>query len=63
MSLRPFKFLVQAVVTEHQNGDAAITGERILPDDGKQPFVLYGLPALRAFADDFERQLHEAEQK
>lgn len=55
MNLRPFKFVVQAVALEIDD-DGAPVGERIA-----DPVTLYGLEAMRDFADSFAGELAAAE--
>jgi hypothetical protein len=51
MMLKPFKFLVQVVLIE-EDEDGTIIGEQ-----ASQTHALYGLDALRRFADEFDAQM------
>lgn len=52
MSLRPFKFIVQAVVLEEEEG--AITGERV-----SEPQTFYSAEATKEWLDSFINELAE----
>lgn len=51
MTLKPFKFLVQAVLIE-EDEDGTIVGEQ-----ASQTQALYGIDALRKFVDTFEAEM------
>ena len=53
MSLKPFKFIVQAVVIE-ENEDGVIVGERT-----SEPQVFYGSDALKTWLDSFMTELED----
>lgn len=55
MSLRPFKFIVQAVLTEHDE-EGNVVGER-----QAEPVALYGVDKLTKWAEDFDGQLAAAQ--
>lgn len=61
MQLKPFKFVVQAVLTEHDD-KGAVVGELVA-----EPVILYGVDGLHQFADEFptqvETKLRELEQQ
>lgn len=59
MSLRPYKFQVVAVVQEIGE-DGQVVGEQTVSAGG-QPFTLFGVEALREWADAFPGLLESAE--
>lgn len=50
--LKPFKFIVQAVVIE-EDEEGNVVGETT----SEQPNLLYGVDALKEYADGFQAQL------
>jgi hypothetical protein len=49
--LKPFKFVVQAVLLEHDDGGV------IIGEHAAEPVALYGVDALRAWTDRFPDEL------
>lgn len=51
MSLRPYKFIVQAIVQELDDAEV-VTGEK-----EAQPVVVFGVESLVSWANDFPKNL------
>lgn len=53
MTLRPYKFIVQAVVQQ-------VDGETVVGESAAEPVTLFGADALVAWAEGFDEQLAAA---